>query len=131
MSKALHEVPAKPRGLEATTIERTKLIKLLKDERTRQAKRASKMKRAHQKKVVAILTKALRQAKDGELPGESLYGEKWVLKLPQPPVFSPCNYDTTIHQMENDDRDWITLSASQWVSFFPCDIDPYEEDGDE
>lgn len=123
-TKPLHNVPVKPRGLEAITIETKKFIKLLKDERTRQAKRASDAKRRHKQDVIRVLTDYLKEARNGGINYGRLrrkYGDA-VINLPAEPVFRPCDYDQTIHRLEQDDRAEITISANEWNRFFPCDL---------
>lgn len=122
MTKPLYSVPAKPRGLESISISPKELIGLLKEEKTRQAKRLSKAKREHRQKVIDILADALKEARTGKIIGRSRYREEWILDLPKPPVFSPCDYDETIHRLSHDKREELVLSSTEWARFFPCDL---------
>lgn len=122
MSERLYNVPAKPRGLEAITITPKDLITLLEAEKKRQAQRASTLKKQHKDKVLEILSDATARVKAGKIPGRKRYDE-WIIELPSPPVFSPCDYDSTIHRLKQDKRESLVVSASEWNRFFPCDLE--------
>lgn len=121
-TKPLYTAPAKPRGLESIEIDRTALIKMLKDERTRQAKRASEAKRRHKERVVEILQDALKTMRSTGRVGRKRYRDDWYLELPTPPVFNSCDFDQVIHRLEADKRETLVLSANEWNTLFPCDV---------
>lgn len=123
-TKPLYTAPAKPRGLESISINREEFIKLLREEKARQAGRMSKAKRAYQKRLVDILSAELKKAREGKQVGRQKYsGDDYrIIELPKPPVFSPCDYDLTIKRLTHDKREDIVLSAGEWNSFFPCDV---------
>lgn len=121
-TKPLYTAPAKPRGLESIAIDRVEFIKLLKEEKVRQAKRVSVAKHKHKDEVIRILQAALKNVRSNGMPGKRRYQSEWVLELPYPPTFNPCNYDETIHRLEHDTRETLVLSAQEWGTFFPCDL---------
>lgn len=121
-TKPLYTAPAKPRGLESIEIERTKLIAMLKVERTRQAKRLSEAKRRHKERVIEILQDALKTMRASGRVGKKRYRDDWYLELPSPPVFNPCDFDQVIHRLEADARQSLVLSSGEWNTLFPCDV---------
>lgn len=121
-TKPLYTAPAKPRGLESIEIDRAMLIKMLKDERTRQAKRASEAKRRHKERVVEILQDALKTMRLTGRVGKKRYRDEWYLDLPTPPVLDSCEFDQVIHRLEADKRETLVLSANEWNTLFPCDV---------
>lgn len=121
-TKPLYTAPAKPRGLESIEIERVSLIKSLKEERTRQAKRVSEAKRRHKEQVIEILQDALKTMRATGRVGKKRYRDEWYFDLPSPPVFNSCDFDQVIHRLEADTRESLVLSANEWNTLFPCDV---------